>query len=103
MTCPRKLYKTFGGMSFTSLPTFSLQSVNRYINAYGIATISTGWCKHYTFLYLLCQPRYMLGPDSITILRWKNKIASYYFACFIYIKANADILTLYKWNTFKMM
>ncbi len=42
MTCPRKLYIAFGGMSFTSLPTFSLQFVNRYINSYGIATISTG-------------------------------------------------------------
>lgn len=42
MTCPRKFCITFGGMSFTSLPTFSLQFVNRYINAYGIATISTG-------------------------------------------------------------
>ena len=100
MTCPRKLCITFGGMSFTSLPTFSLQFVNRNINAYGIATTSTGWCKHYTFLYLLCQLQYVLGPDSITILRWKNKIASYDFACFIYIKANADILTLYKCNAF---
>lgn len=100
MTCPRKLYKTFGGMSFTSLPTFSLQSVNRYINANGIATISTGWCKHYTFLYLLCQLQYVLGPDSITILRWKNKIASYDFACFIYIKPYTNILTLHKCNAF---
>ena len=63
MTCPRKLYKTFGGMPFTSLPTFSLLFVNRYINAYGIATIFARGSEVYILLYLLCQLQYMLGPD----------------------------------------
>ena len=102
MICPRKFCIAFGGISFTSLPTFSLQFVNRYINAYGIATIFARGSEVYILLYLLCQLQYVLGPDSITVVRWKNKIASYNFACFIYIKANADILTLYKWNAFKI-